>query len=329
MRIIEVDATDEAMRLDRWFKNRYPDIGHGQLEKLIRTGQIRIGGQRVKAATRVKPGDQIRVPPFKMTETRAPKARPTADADALEAVRSWVIYRDDDVIAINKPPGIAVQGGTGTTLHIDALLDGLQFDSIERPRLVHRLDRDTSGVLLLARNAPTARALAAAFRSKTPRKLYWTLVAGAPKRSKGRIDMAIEKVKGRGGERMSRADDTGKPAQTDYRVIEAADRRIAWLAMMPATGRTHQLRVHCAEGLKCPIVGDAKYGGGDLGIVDDGLERRLHLHARAIQLPHPNEREGNPALHIRAPLPLHMETAWKKLGFDEHNGAAEFDGWKT
>jgi len=323
------------MRLDRWFKSRFPEIGHGQLEKLIRTGQVRIDGHRVKASTRVKCGDQVRVPPFKAdgTRTHSHRQADTPSAEDLKAVKSWVLYRDDDVIAINKPPGIAVQGGTGTTRHIDALLDGLRFGSAERPKLVHRLDRDTSGVLLLARNAPTARAFSAGFRGKTMRKLYWALVLGRPEQREGRVDMALEKVKGRGGERMSRADDTGKPASTDYRTIDGTDgeggQPISWLALLPHTGRTHQLRVHCAEGLSCPILGDAKYGGGDMTHVDDALERRLHLHARAIRLPHPIENGSKRTLYIRAPMPPHMESAWHTLGFDEHHKAAELDEWRS
>ena len=227
-----------------------------------------------------------------------------------------------EIIAINKPPGLAVQGGTRTRRHLDLMLDALRFGAGERPRLVHRLDRDTSGVLLLARTAAAAARLAAAFRGRKVDKLYWALVAGRPPRDKGRIDLALakrpDKWPVRGGERVSGAQG-GKPAVTRYRVIDALGRRCAWLALMPHTGRTHQLRAHCAA-LGAPIVGDGKFGGQAAFLGGEGIARRLHLHARAVVLPGPGGRE----VRIVAPLPDHMRETWRHLGFDPDAEADAF-----
>jgi 23S rRNA pseudouridine955/2504/2580 synthase len=225
-------------------------------------------------------------------------------------IRSLVIYKDDDVIALNKPAGLAVQGGTKTSRHIDAMLDALRFGAKERPRLVHRLDRDTSGVLLLARGAQAAARLGKAFQGRQVRKIYWALVAGTPAVEKGRIDLPLGKRPGAKGERMA-ADREGKKAATLYSVLESAGHAAAWLALWPLTGRTHQLRVHCAA-IGHPILGDGKYGGEAAFLPAEGVPKQLHLHARELVLPHPS---GRGELRIAADLPPHMAQSWKLFGF--------------
>lgn len=320
-----VVAPGEAdMRLDRWFRLHFPELAHGRLQKLLRTGQVRVDGRRAKAGARLSAGAEIRVPPLGESKSagkdagRAPaasraKAAPS-EAD-IAFIRSLVLYRDDDVIAIDKPPGLAVQGGTGTRRHIDGMLEGLRFDAPEAPRLVHRLDRDTSGVLLLGRSRAAAAALGKAFKGRGIRKLYWAIVVGLPDPRAGRVELPIAKLPGKAGEKMAVDPEKGQRAVTYYRVMEAAGRRLAWVALWPQTGRTHQLRVHCAA-LGWPILGDGKYGGQAAFIAGHGLSRKLHLHARALALPHPVT--GAPLI-VRAPLPDHMRETWKFFGFDFEN----------
>jgi 23S rRNA pseudouridine955/2504/2580 synthase len=308
-----VGPEDAELRLDRWFKRHFPGLGHGRLEKLLRTGQIRIDGKRARAGDRLCTGQNIRVPPLEEWAGGPPRPMPHAqprDSD-LAALRAAVLYRDDDVIVLNKPAGLAVQGGTGTVHHLDGLLDALRFEAAERPRLVHRLDKDTSGTLLLARNASAAAALAAAFRGKTARKIYWAVVVGLPLPRQGKIDMALAKLPGPRGEKMAPEDD-GKSAVTYYSVIENAGDKASFVALLPITGRTHQLRAHCLA-LATPILGDGKYGGAESQIPGAPGGRRLHLHARSIALPHP--RGG--ILEATAPLPPHMLTTWRFFGFPE------------
>jgi len=309
---IEVTAEDDDLRLDRWFRRHYPGLKHGRLEKLLRTGQVRVDGKRAQAGLRLAPGQRIRVPPQAGAQESGPaKAKPDLRRADREFVRSLVIYRDDDVIALNKPPGLAVQGGTGTSRHLDAMLDALRYGKKERPRLVHRLDRDTSGVLLLARNAKVAARLGRTFQARDVRKTYWALVVGRPEPSRGRIELALEKRAGPRGERMADAGRTGKRAVTIYRVLEDAGPTVAWLALWPLTGRTHQLRVHCAA-IGHPIVGDGKYGGAGAFIPAVQVGRRLHLHARELVLPHPS---GRGVLDIKAELPPHMAKSWRFFEF--------------
>ncbi len=315
---IPVAADDGEIRLDRWFRRHFPGLGHGRLEKLLRTGQVRVDGRRAKAGDRIAPGQMIRVPPLgdlSPREHEAPAPRPR-DIAMLERA---VLHLDDDVIVIDKPPGLAVQGGTNTERHLDAMLDGLRFGAKERPRLVHRLDRDTSGVLVLARSAAAAAALARAFRDKTTQKLYWAIVVGLPKPRRGRIDQALAKLPGPAGERVAPDEDEGKRAVTYYRTVSHAGDKLAWLALQPVTGRTHQLRAHCVA-LGTPILGDGKYGGGAAHPAGVPNARKLHLHARALSLPHP----GGGRLVVTAPLPPHMKETWAFFGFDESEEAEPF-----
>jgi 23S rRNA pseudouridine955/2504/2580 synthase len=312
-RTLPVAAEEADLRLDRWFRRHFPEINHGRLERLLRTGQVRVDGRRARANTRLAGGEMIRVPPLGDDEApapRAPQLHPPVDERTAAELRARVLHRDDELIAIDKPTGLAVQGGVKTDRHLDAMLDALRFGAAERPRLVHRLDKDTSGVLVLARSAAAAARLAEAFRERTTRKLYWAVTVGVPRLEKGRIDLALAKLPGRAGERV-RPDEEGRRAVTYYRVVEHAGKQAAWLALMPETGRTHQLRVHCAA-IGTPILGDGKYGGSAAFIAGAPLLRQLHLHARAIALPRGNGR----TLRLVAPLPPAMRDTFAFFGFD-------------
>ncbi len=305
---ITVRPEDGAGRLDRWFRRHYPALGHGRLEKLLRTGQVRVDGKRARAGDPVAPGQAIRVPPLAEPST-PPLARRVRPQDE-GVLRQLVLYRDASAIVLNKPAGLAVQGGTKTGRHVDGLLDTLRFDSDERPRLVHRLDKDTSGVLLIARNAAAAAFFTRAFREKTTRKTYWAAVIGMPRLPQGRIDLALAKRVGAGGERVHVDDEDGKSAVTYYRVMDHVGDRASWLALLPITGRTHQLRAHCAA-LGTPILGDGKYGGAAAHLAGVVAATGLHLHARSLAVPSP---EGG-TLQVTAPLPPHMRETWDLLGF--------------
>ncbi|SHI46817.1 23S rRNA pseudouridine955/2504/2580 synthase [Roseomonas rosea] len=305
-------AEDEAdLRLDRWFRRHHPHLTQGALQKMLRTGQVRVDGKRAETGTRLTPGQQVRVPPMPEAPPPGPERPAVSERDAAELER-MVIYRDDSVIALNKPHGLPVQGGPNIARHLDGMLDALRFGHEERPRLVHRLDRDTSGVLLLARSAAAASKLASAFRSRDAEKTYWALVVGRPHPLAGRINMPLAKQGGPRGERTAPAEEgeEGAHAITDFRVVDNARKHVSWLEMHPLTGRTHQLRVHAAAALKCPILGDGKYGGAAAHL--EGMSNLLHLHARSIELPHP---EGG-TLSVSAPLPPHMNESFAFLGFD-------------
>jgi len=315
-------GTDEAEnRLDRWFRRRFPELSHVRLQKLLRTGQVRVDGKRAKASDRLAAGMEIRVPPFGEEATpRPPKREPAPPSEADAAwLRSLVLYRDDDVIVLNKPHGLAVQGGTGTSRHLDGMLDALAAGG-DRPRLVHRLDRDTSGVLLLARSARAAAALTRQFRARDTLKLYWAVTVGVPSPRRGRIDLALGKTGGRGFERVAPDVEDAKSAVTDFAVVEAAGRRLAWVALRPLTGRTHQLRAHL-EAIGTPILGDGKYGAEGEFVEGMGLSPALHLHARAITLPHPS---GRGVLSVAAPLPDHMRATFAAFNFDADGAADPF-----
>ena len=318
VQILTVKADEAGLRLDRWLKKRFPDVGHGRVQKWLRTGQVRLDGRRAKAGVRLAAGQQVRVPPLGAAPPRVGPPRPVySDAD-IRDLKARILHRDDHVIVIDKPAGLAVQGGSGIRHHLDAMLAALRFDADQAPRLVHRLDRDTSGVLVLARTAEAARMLTAAFRSKDARKLYWAVVAGVPRPAEGIVDLALAKGPGRGGERIGVAEG-GKKAITYYRVIDHAGRAAAWVAFEPLTGRTHQIRVHAAA-LGTPVLGDGKYGGRTAFLKGDNIAKRLHLHARAIRMPHP----AGGMLEAEAPLPPHMRATFKALGFNEKTRADPF-----
>lgn len=324
-----IGTDDDGLRLDRWFKRHYPAIAHGKLEKLLRTGQIRVDGGRVKASHRLEAGQELRIPPLGDEELKAEPKKTPVKIDPKKIDPNWqkelvgrILHKDKSVLVIDKPAGLAVQGGTKTDIHLDGLLDLLILDGKERPRLVHRLDRDTSGVLVLARTASAAAKLADSFKKRDAQKIYWALVHGLPKIRQGKIDMALEKRGGAKGERVM-ADEDGKNAVTYYSVIDAAARKVAFLALMPKTGRTHQLRAHCAE-LGTPILGDGKYGGAASRLGTDGIARNLHLHAKRIDIAHPDGGR----LKVEAPVPPHFKAAFKILGLADNDGGEPFAGLK-
>jgi len=319
---VAVEKDDGVARIDRWLRRRYPHLTQGQVEKLLRTGQVRVDGARVRASDRVTPGQVVRVPPLpEAAPRRAPGALATKD-EAL--IRSLVIYRDDDVIVLNKPAGLAVQGGAKTARHVDGLLDGLKFDAEQRPKLVHRLDRDTSGCLALARHPRAAAALGEAFRDRDTDKIYWAVVVGSPRPKVGELRSWMRKAAGpRDSDReMMRpalqSDDGAVHAVTQYVVLSEAAGKASWLALRPVTGRTHQLRFHMAE-FGHAIAGDPKYKCDRP--TPNGLERALLLHARALRLPHPSKGE----LKVEAQLSPHMKAAFELLGFDERDAGNPFD----
>ena len=311
---VTVGPEDDGIRLDKWFKRHYPGLGLGPLSKMIRTGQVRVDGKRAKAGDRITTGQAIRVPPLEPQARTAPaktsgaRSQPVSTKDAAD-LQARVLYRDDQVIALAKPAGLAVQGGSGVTRHLDGMLESLRFDRSEPPRLIHRLDKDTSGVLLLGRTAQAAAALGKAFRGRDAHKVYWALLVRVPRVRDGEIRAPVDKQAGPGGEKMV-LDEAGKSAVTLYSVVDQAAQKASWVAMKPLTGRTHQLRVHAAA-LGHPIVGDGKYGGKD-AYLGGQVSRNLHLHARAITLPHP----AGGRLSVTAPLEGHMLATWQTFGWD-------------
>lgn len=319
-----VTPDEEGMRADKWFHKRFPALSHGQLQKLFRTGQIRLDGKRIKANIALEPGQTLRIPPIGDKGSAAgegakkPKGRPISQEDQ-DFIQSLVLHIDEDVIALNKPAGLAVQGGSKTRRHIDGMLDGLKFKASERPRLVHRLDKDTSGVLLLARSRRAAASLGKSLKHHKTQKLYWAFVAGNAGHDKGRINLPLIKKGAPGDERVHPAEswEQGQDAETIYETIEVAASKFSWLAMMPITGRTHQLRVHAAA-ISLPIIGDNKYGDERAHPMGE-IEDKLHLCAREINFPHP--RGG--MMRVKAPLPPHMAKTWDLFHFDENHAPLE------
>ena len=311
VRQFTIDAEDDGIRLDRWFRRHLPDASFNLVSRWARTGQLRLDGKRAAPGDRIEAGQTIRVPPAEAPA--APKAKPQRkelSGDEIEFVNEMVIHRDPHAIVVNKPPGLATQGGTKTNTHLDGLLDGLADERGQRPKLVHRLDKDTSGVLLLARTPRAAAYFSKSFSGRTARKVYWALVVGVPEVRDGMIDLPLAKQPGTGGEKMHVDEAEGLAARTRYRVIDRAGNRAAWVELQPFTGRTHQLRVHMAA-IGHPIVGDGKYGGQD-AFLTGTISRKLHLHARRLRIDHP---EGG-QIDVVAELPAHMAESIAALGFD-------------
>ncbi len=307
-----IAADDDGIRLDRWFKRHMPQVTYVLLAKWTRNGLVRVDGKKVEPGDRVGTGQTIRLP--EVTDAPVtPKVWAKQDDLSeleIEEAQAMVIYKDDDAIVLNKPPGLATQGGSGTTRHVDRLTAALCFDREDRPRLVHRLDKDTSGVLLLARSAKSAAFFSTHFKGRTATKVYWALTMGVPHLDNGLINAPLNKQPGTGGEKMAVDEKDGQPARTEYRVIERAGNRAAWVEFQPLTGRTHQIRVHAAT-IGHAIVGDGKYGGKE-AYLTGGISRKMHLHARQLIMPHP---KGG-TLDICAPLPPHMAESWDLLDFD-------------
>lgn len=308
---VAVASDDGDIRLDRWFRRHYPDIPHARLQKWLRSGDVRVDGRRATAGQRLQPGQVIRVPPHAprpVQPERESSAAPLRERDVRD-LQARVLYSDPHILVIDKPAGLPVQGGSGSPRHLDGMLDAFR-EGGQRAKLVHRLDRDTSGVLVLARTAAAASSLAQAFRSRLARKLYWAIVVGTPQPPAGRIDLPLSKRPGRLGERMSPDHLSGEKAITQYRLIERAGHEAAWLALQPLTGRTHQLRVHCLA-LGTPILGDGKYGGAAAFLRGLTPKVRLHLHARALRIPHP----AGGLITLEASLPDDMLETWRFFGF--------------
>ncbi|MCC0043789.1 MAG: RluA family pseudouridine synthase [Brucellaceae bacterium] len=314
---IEVSDDEANMRLDRWFKVHYPGLAFGRLQKLLRSGQVRVDGGRVKTDTRLVAGQTVRVPPLETDRNTGPLTpRSIANKDDADALSQILLYEDDKVLVFNKPPGLAVQGGSGIVRNVDQMLEAWRNKKGEKPRLVHRLDRDTSGVLVVARTRQAAMRLAESFRARETKKTYWALVKGVPARKTGKISNWLVKEPSPDGDRMrvAKHGEAGADhAVSYYRVVDQAGQALSWLEMEPYTGRTHQLRVH-AVALGCPIIGDPKYFEADQNWeFPGGIQKRLHLHARRIVIPHPNSG----VIDVTAPLPGHMVQSWNLLGFDE------------
>lgn len=332
VRHIKVKEDDNGQRLDRWLKKYVPELPFGLSQKLMRTGQIRIDGKRAKPDARLAAGSEVRIPPIEGDGRKSDRnAKKLSEKDAA-FIRSLVIYEDDEVVAINKPQGLATQGGTGIKKHVDGMLDALIGKNGVRPRIVHRLDKDTSGVLLLARSAESARALGKIFQGRDIKKIYWALVAPAPRDLDGTINAPLAKLGGPNKESIGVDEEEGKRAVTEFRVIENAHTQSAFVAFWPRTGRTHQIRVHAAL-MGTPIIGDAKYGERQYDheheqIHLDGIDlfAGLHLHARRIICPHPiNKRK---TLDITAPLPPALVKSWKALGFSTNIKSDPFEDLK-
>lgn len=315
---IRVEAGEAGMRLDRWFKAHYPGLGFGELQKLLRSGQIRVDGGRAKADMRVEPGQTVRVPPLAVDRKGAGPLtqrtmRDKGDADILARM---LLHEDAKVFVFDKPAGLAVQGGSGVSRSVDHMLEAWRSQKGEKPRLVHRLDRDTSGVLVVARTRLAAVRLGEAFRGRETKKTYWALVKGVPAKREDKISTWLVKEQTRDGDRMRVArhgEEGADHAVSFYRVVEQAGQSLAWLEMEPYTGRTHQLRVHATH-IGHPIIGDPKYFEADTNWeFPGGIQNRLHLHARRIVIPHP---DGG-TIDVTAPLPPHMRQSWNLLGFDD------------
>jgi 23S rRNA pseudouridine955/2504/2580 synthase len=339
VQILTVTEDEGEQRLDKWLRRRFPQLNQVAVEKLCRTGQIRVDSGRVKASDRVMPGQSVRVPPLPDAAPRTEARIQGVSAADAKMIQAAVLFKDEHMIVINKPAGLPSQGGSGQgDRHVDGLAEALKFGYKDKPKLVHRLDKDTSGLLMLARTDRVARALSEALRHRAARKIYWAVVAGVPHPRQGSIKFALEKAPGRGrggeGEKMicvhpaKMADHPdAKRAQTDYFTLWFLGARLSWMALEPITGRTHQLRAHMAE-IGHPILGDGKYGGGESENLGDGwgagaggdLSKKLHLHARSLTVEHPITKKP---MTFTAPLPEHMARTWKLLDWKEDDVPAD------
>lgn len=313
VKIVTVAQDDDGQRLDRWLKKNAPDLPYALLQKLMRKGQIRVDGKRAKTDTRLAAGQEVRIPPSS-DEGKQDRYFRAQKGDA-ELLKSMILYDDGDLVVLNKPAGIAAQGGLRVERHIDGLLEHMADEEGSKPKLCHRLDRDTSGLLVLARSREIAAKMGKAFENKNIRKYYWALVAPAPEENEGSIVAPLAKGEDSFKDMMVVDEENGKFARTEFKVIERAAKKAAFLALWPRTGRTHQLRVHC-QVAGFPIIGDEKYGNDDAAadmIQALGLAPRLHLHAARLILPHPG---GRGVLDLRAPLPPELRKSWGDFGFD-------------
>ena len=319
VQILSVGPDEAGMRLDRFLAARFPGLALSHIQRIVRKGEVRVSGHRAKPSDRLEAGWGVRMPPIKIDPAPATRPPSAADADA-DFLRSLALYEDEDILVLNKPFGLAVQGGSGTVRHVDGLLEAMRSPDGQKPRLVHRLDKDTAGCLVIAKNRFAAAALAKSFRSRATRKIYWALVAGVPRVRQGRVSTYLARDEAGEESRMTVAqhgDEGASHALTYYAVIDQAGQKLAWLSLKPVTGRTHQLRAHAAH-IGHPIVGDPKYFDVENWELPGGIQNRLHLLARRIVVPHP--RTGKP-VDVSAPLPQHMQQSFNLLGLD----AAQYD----
>jgi 23S rRNA pseudouridine955/2504/2580 synthase len=311
---VAVTADETGMRVDRFLEARFPGLSFSHIQRVIRKGEVRVNGKRTQPKNRLDSGQTVRIPPLRLDQPKPRSPGSEADENTRAFLRSITLHEDPDVLVLNKPMGLAVQGGSGTTRHLDGMLEVLRDAHGQRPRLVHRLDKDTAGCLLVAKTRFAAAALAKTFRSRSARKVYWALVAGVPKVQQGRIStfLAKEEREDESFMRIARHGEVGAShAVTYYAVVETSGPLMAWLSLKPVTGRTHQLRAHMAH-IGHPIVGDPKYFSRENWELPGGMQDRLHLLARRIAVPHP--RGG--VIDITAPLPPHMQQSWNLLGLD-------------
>ena len=319
MQNVRVAGDEAGMRVDRFLESRFPRLSFSHIQRIIRKGELRVDGRRAQSKQRLQAGQTVRIPPVRTDANIQPASATGLDAKTRAFLSSITLHEDADVLVLNKPIGLAVQGGSGTTRHLDGMLEVLRDAKGQRPRLVHRLDKDTTGCLLVAKTRFAAAALGKTFRSRSARKIYWTLVAGVPRPRQGRVSTYLAKEERLDDSvmRIARHGEEGAShAVTYYAVVETAARNLAWLSLKPLTGRTHQLRAHMAH-IAHPIVGDAKYFSKENWQLPGGIQNRLHLLARRIVVPHP--RGG--MIDVTAPLPAHMQQTWNVLGFD----AAAYD----
>ncbi len=314
VRQFTVEADDEGVRLDRWFKRHLPEVGFAMVSRWARTGQIRVDGKRADPADRLSAGQVLRVPPGGDQADKPARTKKPLTPEQIALAESMVIHTTPAALVLNKPPGLATQGGSGTFSHVDGLLDAYA-DEGPRPRLVHRLDKDTSGVLLIARTPGSAAFFSKHFSGRSARKIYWALICGVPSIEDGLIELPLAKQPGSGGEKMHVDEADGQSARTRYRVLDRAGNRAAWVELQPLTGRTHQLRVHMAA-IGHPIVGDGKYGGPE-AFLSGTISRKMHLHARRLIIDAP----GKTKIDVTAPLPDHFAASMESLGFDQADGA--------
>jgi 23S rRNA pseudouridine955/2504/2580 synthase len=311
---VEISMHDDGQRLDRWLKKNYPELSFGDMQKILRTGQIRVDGKRVKGDSRLKAGQMVRVPPMLRIDALKEKKAEAVNVRETKYAKSMIVYQDDHIIVLNKPAGLATQGGSKVKIHVDKIIAGLARGG-HKPHLVHRLDKETSGLLLLARTPQVARALGDLFKGRDIRKYYWALTLGVPEMPQGKVKSTIAKVEGRGGERMMVVDadhPDGKNALTFYNVIDQVGDNLAWVAFWPRTGRTHQIRVHALQ-MGTPLLGDHKYAPDQEFLTEKKLPNRLYLHAERLIFPHPATGR---IMDIRAPMDEDMRKAFREFGLD-------------
>jgi 23S rRNA pseudouridine955/2504/2580 synthase len=313
---VEVTPDESGMRVDRFLEARFPTLSFSHIQRLTRKGELRVNGKRVETKDRLEAGQKVRIPPLHLDQPKPSTRAPSRNEEDRAFLKSITLYEDDDMLVLNKPMGLAVQGGSGTVRHVDGLLEALTDRQGQKPRLVHRLDKDTSGCLVIARNRFSASALARSFRARDTRKVYWSLVAGVPRVKQGRISTFLAKGENEDGDAKmqvaAHGDEGASHAVTYYAVIETSGQKLAWLSMKPVTGRMHQLRAHAAH-IGHPIIGDPKYFNIENWELPGGIQQKLHLVARRIVIPHP--RSGRP-VDVTAPLPPHMQQSWNLLGLD-------------